>query len=441
MDKFSIIYYSIQLSVLILLISVRNLTSLFRRSRKEPAIESYRIKVLSFPQELEKKGDMPLELQYIKAKNPALFEKLKTLLSGNKAIGIRTTEQTPQIILDAVNEISVRSQHRMILTWLPILLWSQEEPLITEKDRAEARKDKKDLDECVTAILKHRFAFKRFVLIDEANEGTTKEEMILIADLNQELYPLTIHYIVERIIADNAHERTAVAQAIIKALIIIGPITHALETVAAGIGKVFAASTDDVLAEAAELAALRGSGFTWRKLAARSKILLPVFILATYGAFRVEDLIEINRMFLAGMVFGLSAIALSLTTAIQSIRMYHESVTDLIGEKKYSALAPRAVWKLAFLQDFTNPARLGLLIGAIASPLVAGAIFVFFPHLTHNGWVLAMLGTTETMVAGLTVLIARTLGEWMLTRELAHAIDAAHEGTPWAEAQKFKLKR
>jgi hypothetical protein len=412
----------------------------FLRRKKEPKIESYSIKVLSFPQELERDGDLPLELQYIKTKKPELFEKLKKLLSGNKAIGIRTTEQTPQTILDAVNEISVRSQHRMILTWLPQLLWSQEEPHITDADRAEACKDKKDLDECVTVILKHRFAFKRFVLIDEANEGTAKEELALIADLNQELYPLTIHYIVERIIADNAHERTAVAQAIIKALIIIGPITHALETVAAGIGKVFAASTDDLLAEAAELAALRGSGFTWKKLAARSKILVPVFILATYGAFRVEDLIEIDRMFLAGLLFGFSAIALSLTTAIQSIRMYHESVVDLVHERKYETLSPRAVWKLAFLQDFTNPARLGLLIGAIASPIIAGSIFAFFPHLTHNGWILAMLGTTETMVAGLTVLIARTIGEWMLTKELESAIEAAQKGAPWAEAQKFKLK-
>jgi len=415
------------------------LRSLLQKQPAQPP-ESYTIKVLSFPQELEGK-DLPLEFEYIRAKNPALFARVKKLLAGNKAIGLRTVALTPKPILAAVNAIAVRSQHRMILTWLPQLLWNQQEPKISEEERERAKNEHVDLDACVTLILKHRFTFKRFMLIDETNAGIAPEEMKLIQELNEELYPLMIHYIVERIISDNAHERTAVAQAILKALIIIGPITHALETVSRGIGKVFAASTDDVLAEVAELTALRGSGFTWQKLAARSKILVPVFIAATYGAFNVEYLIELDRMFLAGTVFGLSAVALSLTTAIQSIRMYHECVTALIQEKKYKNLHAREIWKLAFLQDFTNPARLGLLIGAVSSPIVAGLIFAFFPHLTHNGWVLAMLGTTETLVAGLTVLIARVWNEWMLNRDLKEAIRAARRGMTWSEMEAYKLVR
>ena len=413
------------------------LISLFQKHRQKLP-ESYTVRVLSFPQELEN-GDLPLELQFIKAKNEELFSEVRQLITGGKALGIRTVETTPQPILDAINEISVRSQHRMILTWLPALLWSQQGPKVTEDERKKAKDEHVDLDACVATILKHRFSFKRFVLIDETNEGISPDEQALIRRLNEELYPLTIHYIVERAIADNAHERTAVAQAIIKALIIIGPITHVLETFAHGIGKVFAASTDDMLAEAAELMALRGSGFGWKKLAARSKILVPVFILATYGAFHVESIIEQGRMFLAGAVFGLSAIALSLTTAVQSIRMYRECVNAVIGEKKCKALSNREAWKLAFLQDFTNPARLGLLIGAAVSPVIAGIVFVFLPQLTHNGWVLAGLGTTETLVAGLTVLIARTWNDWMLQRDLQHAIHAARARTTWSPTLKFPL--
>ncbi len=416
-----------------------SLASIWKRYRSEKPHETYSVRVLSYPQELEHDDSLPLELHYIREKNPALFTQLKTLLSGGKAIGIRTIEISPKAVLRAVNELSVRSQHRMILTWLPQMLWSQQEPHISDDERTHALKDGVDLDECVKTILKERYAFKRFVLIDEVNEGTSKEEMILIRRLNEELYPLTIHYIVERIIADNAHERTAVAQAIIKALIIIGPITHILEVYTRGIGKVFAASTDDVLAEVAELTALRGSGFAWKKLAARSKILLPVFILATYGAFRVEHIIETGRMFLAGIVFGGSAVALSLTTAVQSIRMYHESVMGLIQHRKHPALSPREIWKLAFLQDFTNPARLGLLIGAVCSPLIAGSIFLFFPSLTHNGWILAMLGTMETLIAGLTVVVARSVNEWRLRHDLHEAITAAKEKKPWSEAQVYKF--
>lgn len=212
-----------------------------------------------------------------------------------------------------------------------------------------------------------------------------------------------------------------------------------METFAKGFGKVFAASTDDLLAEAAELFALRGSGFTWRQLAKRSKILIPVFIVATWGAFQVEGLIEENRLFTAGIVFGLSAVALSLTTAIQSIRLYHQSVSDLIGEKKYKKITAWPMWKLAFLQDFTNPARLGLLIGAVASPIIAGLVFLLLPSLTHNGWVLAMLGTMETLIAGLTVLIARRLGEWRLHRDLASAITAAKMSRNWSIAEKYQF--
>lgn len=400
------------------------------RSRKRPA-DTYRVDVIALSLELDNLSSLPLELQYIAHRRPKLLTRLKKTIAGPKAIGIRTVLVTPKHILKAVNEISVHSQHRMILTWLPRLLWSQEEPVITDNDRKLAQRDGIDLDTCVATILKERFAFKRLMLIDEMNEGISDEERKLVQELNEELYPLTIHYIVERIIADNAHERTAVAQAIIKALIIIGPVTHALETVARGIGKVFAASTDDVLAEAAELFALRGSGFTWWQLAKRSKVLVPVFIVATWGAFQVEGLIERGNLFVAGVVFGLSAVALSLTTAVQSIRLYHHSVEDLISDKKHTELSNVNRWKVAFIQDFTNPARLGLLIGAVASPIIAGSVFLFWPSLVHNGWILAMLGTTETLVAGLTVLVARRIEEWRLYWNMSIAIRAAKENKPW----------
>jgi hypothetical protein len=117
-------------------------------------------------------------------------------------------------------------------------------------------------------------------------------------------------------------------------LIVIGPIAHGLEHLLSGLGKVFAASADDLLSETAELFALRGSGFTWRQLARRSRVLIPVFILATYGAFQVEPLIAAGRVGLAGVIFGLSAVALSLVTALQSIAMYRESYRTLLRENK-----------------------------------------------------------------------------------------------------------
>ena len=43
------------------------------------------------------------------------------------------------------------------------------------------------------------------------------------------------------------------------------------------------------------------------------------------------------------------------------------------------------------------------------SPIISMTAFVWFPQFVHNGWVLAMLGTAETVTAGTVVLLARRL--------------------------------
>ncbi len=129
-------------------------------------------------------------------------------------------------------------------------------------------------------------------------------------------------------------------------------------------------------------------------------------MLATYGAFQVEPLIEAGHIGWAGAVFGLSAVALSLTTAIQSIGMYRQCYERLVKEGKLRLTAGQSVWRLALRQDFTNPARLGLFAGAFTSPLLAALVFTLAPAWVHNGWMLALLGSTESVVAGLTVVAA-----------------------------------
>ena len=218
---------------------------------------------------------------------------------------------------------------------------------------------------------------------------------------------------------DNADTRTATAQAIIKALVLIGPITHVLELYTRGFGKLFAASTDDVLAEAAELFALRGSGFTWKQLIVRSRILIPVFALATFGAFSVDPLIDSGHFSWAGIVFGVSSVALSLATALQSVPMYKTCVDDMVKEGKISITGKSGGWALAFKQDFTNPARLGLLVGALISPFISMTVFVGFPFTVHNGWVLAMLGTTKNITAGIVVILSRRINALKFQFELS----------------------
>ena len=251
------------------------------KPKKFSPIGAYRMDVISLPEELDFEGELPIEIQYVAKKYPEYKNRIRKILSEGKAIGVRTVLRTPENILQAVHTISVHSQGNYIITWLPRLLRDKHRPVFSETDKKTALLKNENLDEAVETILRDRLRFKRLVLIDEENIGIKPEEQRFMTELSEIIYPLAIDYSVFRVVADNARERTHIAQNIIKALLLIGPIAHILEKFAAGIGKIFAASTDDLIGEAAEISALRGSGFSWRELAKRGRILIPVFALAT----------------------------------------------------------------------------------------------------------------------------------------------------------------
>ena len=389
--------------------------SMTRSPRKSP-VGSYGIEVISLPEECDWDTSIPAEVRFIFRRYPEYKEKIRAILGEGKAIGARTVLRTPENILRAVHTVSVHTQENYIITWLPELLRNKHLPRFSEQDYQRAAEHGEDLHMAVETIVRDRLRFKRLVLIDEENIGIKPEEQRLMTELSELIYPLAVDYSVFRVIADNAAERTKVAQSIVKMLFIVGPIAHVLEKFASGIGKVFAASVDDLLGESAEIMALRGSGFSWKMLAKRSRILIPVFALATYGAFSVEGLLEEGHLIWGGVVFGLSAVALSLTTAIQSFFMYRENIKKLIAEQKVSVRSSREITRLAFQQDFTNPARLGLMLGACMAPIfgIAGSLL----GLMHNGWVLATIGSTESIVAGLTVIFSRRINEWRFRKRL-----------------------
>ncbi len=400
-----------------------NLPKWLKRQTEPPlksALGSYQVSIISYPEEVDWDDFLPLELRYLFKVRPSTREDLRDLLSRGFAIGVRSTTHTPERVLVAVRNISLYSQKNCILTWLPQFLRDNHQPVFTGQDRMLAKEHDSNLDDDLSTIKHERLRFKRLVLVDEDNVGIGAKEQRLMTDLSETIYPLAVDYIVHRIVDDNANERTAIAQSIIKALLFIGPIAHVLEHFASGIGKVFAASADDLMGEAAEIMALRGSGFAWKELAKRGLILVPVFALATIGAFSVEPILHSGRVLTAGAVFGLSAVALSLTTAIQSISMYQKNVKELVKQKKVH-LDGSSILKMALVQDFTNPARLGLLLGASMAPFMGMLAAIF--GLMSNGWILATVGSTESIVAGLTVILSGRINSWRFNRILRRRID------------------
>lgn len=390
--------------------------------KRVPRIDRFHVTVVTAPKELEFGELLPIEIRYVLAMRPSRHEAFRKLLENGFGIGVRTVDKTPEAVLTAVDHISHETQHNTILPWLERLLRHEELPVFSEEELRVAENKGINLYEDARTILAQRFEFKKIVLVPLHNQVIEEADRVLMREVNEDLYPHAIEVIVNRVTFDNAHTRTEVAQSIIKALLVVGPIAHSLEHVLSGIGKVFAATADDLLSETAELFALRGSGFTWRQLAKRSRILIPVFILATWGAFRVEHLIQDGRLALAGAVFGISAVALSLTTALQSIRLYQQSFEALVREGKLHPEPGRSLLSYALHQDFTNPARLGLFIGALASPVLAAVVFAGFPELTKNGWVLALLGSTESVVASLTVMAAGRVNRLRFRSRVRRAI-------------------
>ena len=85
-----------------------------------------------------------------------------------------------------------------------------------------------------------------------------------------------------------------------------------------------------------------------------------------------------------------------------------------IKEGKVAAEASSA--RLALTQDFTNPARLGLFVGAAGAPFMG--ILGAYLGLMSNGWALAAIGSTESIVAGLTVILAGRINDWRFRRKL-----------------------
>lgn len=385
-------------------------------------VDRYGIKVVTSPAELAVQEYLPSEIKFVLAVRPSRFETFRKILEDGYGIGVRTVEKTPERVLNAVDRISRESQANTVIPWLPDLLRKEELPIFSEVELRAAEVKGINLYEEAKIIMAERHEFRKIIVVDLHNRCVGSELQKVMDEVNADLYPLSIDAIVHRVIFDNAHTRTEVAQSIIKALILVGPIAHVLEHVLSGLGKVFAASVDDVMSEVAELFALRGSGFTWRQLLRRSRILIPVFLLATYGAFQVEPLIQSGKIALAGVLFGLSAVALSLTTAIQSISMYRKSYLTLVRDNKLKLASGQSLMGLALRQDFTNPARLGLFVGAFCSPIAAALVFLFQPESASNGWVLALLGSTESIVAGATVIGSTRIERWLFRRKVNRAL-------------------
>lgn len=398
--------------------------SLFSSKQSSDVVETYHVAAITNAMELLDIAHLPLEFQFVITKNPERIHQLRDLLEAGYGVGIRTIEQTPSSILSAIDRISQRTQEKTIIPWLPRLLNETELPSFTEFELRTAEREGISLYEEAKYILEQRYEFKKMIVIDLHNKGIGSEVREFMVDLNKELYSLATDYMVHSVLHDTARAKTKIMRSVGKAIFLVGPISHVLERWVHGAGKLFAATADDVMAETVEVFSLRGSGFAWHQLIRHSKIFIPVFALATYTVFQIDALIQAGNVALAGVVFGCAAVAFSLTEIIRSVFFYKKCYQRL---RKMLKIDPRSRYsdvRLAMIQIFSNPMRFGLLIGVLSVPVLAGLTFVFFTPHVNNGWVLALLGSMESIIAGITVFLVKRIKHWKFKLDTRQAIRA-----------------
>lgn len=477
---------------------------------------------------------LPLELQVALKEHPEFAADVNILSGSGAEVRFHSRTRTSGNVLEAIHRISVLSQHKFQANWLrdfiqkgrePVLMIGSDVEIKMNERRAQLMVLEEEIDRLETAGEKEtngeerEMIAKKLIALDHkadlieeeikdiegANleqdletvhegiggykevvalkkDGLKPEEQEALERLNQVLSEINTDYADRRMQFDISDEQSSEAQAIVKKLMFIGPIAHGLESLHLGVfAKIFTSSADDLLGEYAEIKALLGAGFSKNDVLSRLKIAAPIFGAATYGAARVERLLEEGDAAAGGALFGVTAVALSLTTAIQSMGMYRENFRQLVAEGKISgsnfvasnpefkkqfaefelsldglskerlielvqqtleslsfvltdaekaqilsdlnALDQKDIrkmiernadveaWKRAIQQDFNNPVRMGILLGSATAPLLGGTLGILAPASLSNGFVLAGVGSMESIVGGGTVMAARKIDD------------------------------
>lgn len=494
----------------------------------------------------------PLEIQVLIAENPEAGSLINRLAKKYK-LELKTKTGSAEDVVSAIHDISTLTQHKFQTNWLKRLVKEDKNPKLTlgsdikqqvasyqaaqenlkqqiaqnqtaQEQHPDAAgkyqaKDEKlqaslqeverflaltqqdnleqDLQNKVELIRNARNDYKEFVCLDESvMREEDKEDLV---HLNQMFKGINDDYALRRLQFDLSDEQSSEAQETVKKMMMVGPVAHTLEMMNLGaVAKIFAASSDDLMGEWAEIQALKGAGYSTKEIIKRAKVAVPVFAAATYGATKVEKLLEGGNNLAAGATFGVTAVALSLATSVQSMKMYKEGYKELVKEGKISGESFVAsnpefkkkfkefsqgidkfdkekmlsvthkvldeinlnqqllseeeeqdllrtldsldekqflklikknfnakAWKEAIAQDFNNPVRLGILIGSLSAPVVGLA--TGGAGLLGNGFVLAGVGSVESISGGVTVMGARRLLDYKWKTSLQNRLRAGQE--------------
>jgi Arc/MetJ family transcription regulator len=307
---------------------------------------------------------VPRELERLGELDPQIKRTLQKLQQQGATLRFFKCKQTPDAVLEAIRHVATQSQHNFVSNWLPALVkeditprvlqadldrinenhpkqWAKplskvdEESFrgkLLERQSAEELADKLDLARS-TALIQ---TFSQSVMCVTADAGDAAS-MRELAALNAKLANTFGREYAHRLLtADDANSTSEGAQAIIKSLAVMAPTVEVVEGALhlGGVARFIAASGDDVMAEAAELSALRGAGMTQAEMRKRIVFLVPFATAALGAASSIDTVAHKVGERAGGALFSVGAVMLSAVTGIMSVKYFAGNYRQLESEGK-----------------------------------------------------------------------------------------------------------
>ncbi|HEX7909624.1 MAG TPA: hypothetical protein VF534_16275, partial [Paraburkholderia sp.] len=307
---------------------------------------------------------MPRELERLGELDPQTKHALQTLHQQGATLQFFKCKQTPDGVLEAIRHVATQSQHNFVSNWLPALVKADVMPTVLQADldrineshpkqwakplskvdeesfrgRLLARQSAEELDDKLdlgrsTALIQ---TFSRSVMCVTSNAGDAAS-MRELAVLNTKLADtFGREYALRLLSADDANSTSEGAQAIIKSLAVMAPTVEVVEGALhlGGVAKFIAASGDDVMAEAAELSALRGAGMTPAEMRKRIVFLAPFATAALGAASSIDTVTHKVGEHAGGALYSVGAVMLSAVTGIMSVKYFADNYRQLEREGK-----------------------------------------------------------------------------------------------------------
>ena len=378
-----------------------------REPRSVPSRDRFEITVASPAGEKYDRATLPFEIRFAIAQSPGADERMRSLFERGIGIGVRTTPRVREAVLSAVDRISKISQLKTIEPWCSQLIFHEEIPLFTDDDIAEAHARGCNLYTEAHVILSERFAMIRIVPVDLEAHGIEEADLSFIQELNRAVEPLSAAYLHHRIQLDRRADLPGLIRFLIPTLLVIAPIVQLFELWVQGIGRMFAALSDDVIRKSSELVLLHDSGFTTRQLVRHAVVYVPVLMLGIVAALAAGPLIVAGSFVFAGFLFGIASISFPIIRALQDYSDARSAYLALHHAGKTASVAGISATMMASRDLLWRPDALGRVLGLCLTPILGAFAFFLFPSAVSNGWFLTLIATFDVCFAIAFLAIAR----------------------------------